>query len=562
MSMQALLQTLQDHDLGHLRIVAELWGFDPPAGSAHHAAQALARSMVDHQAVAEIHASLPPDVAQILDLLLSRDGILPLADLSRRAGPLRRMGPGKRDREKPWRKPQSPLEFLWYRGLIATAFADSPTGPKEFAFVPSDLMDLLPRASDPKTTISIPPVNSPTEKRLASSAVVDDAATLLAGLRRDPCEGNQLSVERKQALQPFLLQPASLELLLALLIDLSIVTTNPLQPDPTTARDFLAQSREQALSRLLHAWAVTSSWNELAQIPSLSTSGKAWPNDPLATRQSVIEFLRHLADSEWFELNALVQAIRDQHPDFQRPGGDFDSWYLQDADSGKFLQGFEHWDQIEGVLLRFMIRGPLHWLGAVDLGGESTRRLAVSFRLTSASGILFNGEPAPTPDESRQPVEVRPDGRIIVPHQSSPALRYQISRFCTWLALDEGGYHYFLSPTSLQHADKQGLTLKHVQTLLSEASADKVPARLLKALQRWGDRGREAHLVQETILRVEDAALLDGLFARRATARYLGERLGPTAAVIRDRDLQPLLAAAARFGLLIDPLPPEDGVAP
>jgi hypothetical protein len=359
-----------------------------------------------------------------------------------------------------------------------------------------------------------------------------------------------------------MLQPASLDLLLALLIDLGIVTTDPLQPDPTAARDFLALAHNQALTRLLRAWAETSSWNDLAQVSTLSTAGKAWPNDPLATRQAVLDVLRDLPASKWFEINALVQTIHDLLPDFQRPGGDFDSWYLQDADSGIFLQGFEHWDQIEGALLRSMIKGPLHWLGAIDLGGTSAQQYAISFRLTPVSGILFNGQPAPTTEEEKQAVEIRPDGRITVPRQASPALRYQISRFCTWLALDEGGYHYFLSPTSLQQAGKQGLTLKHVQTLLAEASDDKVPPRLLKALQRWGKRGREAHLEQGAILRVENAALLDDLFARRATARYLGERLGPTAAAMRDRDLQSLLAAAARFGLLIDPLPPEDGVAP
>jgi hypothetical protein len=101
--------------------------------------------------------------------------------------------------------------------------------------------------------------------------------------------------------------------------------------------------------------------------------------------------------------------------------------------------------------------------------------------------------------------------------------------------------------------------LKHILTILTEASDDKLPPRLLNALQRWGERGREALLERGVILRVEDSALLDELLAQRAVARYLGERLGPTAVSMRDRDLDSLLAAAARFGLLIDPLPPENG---
>jgi len=560
--MQALLQTLQDHDLGHLRIVAELWGFDTPTGSALQAAQDVAQSMLDPQALAELHASLPPDAVHVLDLLLSRNGLLPLADLARRAGPLRRMGPGKRDREKPWRNPQSALEYLWYRGLIATAFADTPTGPKEFAFVPSDLMALLPGPSVPKTILSIPTAVPPAVKSIASSSAVDDAATLLAGLRRAPMMGSRLSSERLLALTPFLLQPASLKLLLTLLTDLGIVTSDPIQPNPAATRDFLALPRDKALSRLLGAWAVTSSWNDLAQISTLSTAGKAWPNDPLATRQSVIAVLRDLPGSEWFEINALVQAVHDQHPDFQRPGGDFDSWYLQDVHSGNFLQGFEHWDQIEGALLRFMIKGPLAWLGAVDLGGASRQQVTTSFRLSALSAILFDRDQPSLPEQTAQAVEVRPDGRIRVPLQAQPAVRYQISRICTWLSLDGDGYHYLLSPTSLQHANEQGLTLTHIQSLLAEASEGKIPPRLLNALQRWDERGLEARLEYGVILRVEDAALLDELFAQRATARYLGERLGPTVVRMRERDLESLLAAAARSGLLIDPLPPAEGVSP
>lgn len=559
MSMQALLQTLQDHDLGHQRIVAELWGFDTPTGSALQAATELAQSMLDPQTVSEIHAGLPPDAARILDLLLSRNGLLPLAELTRRGGPLRRIGPGKRDREKPWRNPRSALEHLWYRALLATAFADTPTGPKEFGFVPSDLMDLLPRPSVTRTAVSIQSTDPPSIKSLASFAAVDDATTVLAGLRRLPSEGRELSPESYHTLMPFLLRPDSMEVLVTLLIDLGIVTTDPLQPKPSAARDFLALQPGQAIIQLLRAWVVSSSWNDLAQVSTLSTAGKAWPNDPLHTRQSALGILQDLPKKTWFEINALVQFIEDHQPDFQRPGGDFDSWYLQQTDSGIFLQGFEHWDQVEGALLRFMIKGPLHWLGAVDLGSASPQQKPSSFRLTAASQALFDADPPPMSEEEPESIELRPDGRIIVPRQAPPATRYQISRLCTWLSLEENRYHYLLSPTSLQRANEQGLTLKHILTILTEASDDKLPPRLLNALQRWGERGREALLERGVILRVEDSALLDELLAQRAVARYLGERLGPTAVSMRDRDLDSLLAAAARFGLLIDPLPPENG---
>jgi hypothetical protein len=57
--MQPLLRTLQDHDLGHLRILAEAWGFDPPAGPAPQAARMLAGAMLEPATLAEMIDSLP-----------------------------------------------------------------------------------------------------------------------------------------------------------------------------------------------------------------------------------------------------------------------------------------------------------------------------------------------------------------------------------------------------------------------------------------------------------------------------------------------------------------------
>ena len=137
--MQLLLRTLQDHDLGHLRILAELWGFDLPPGSARQVVKSLTDFLLDPANVEEIVGSLPVQVRQTLDHVVSMGGRVPLSDFVRRYGPLRDMGPGRRDREKPWRTPASPIEALWYRGIIARAFSDTRFGPREYAFIPTDL---------------------------------------------------------------------------------------------------------------------------------------------------------------------------------------------------------------------------------------------------------------------------------------------------------------------------------------------------------------------------------------------------------------------------------------
>ena len=68
------------------------------------------------------------------------------ATFVRTFGELRRMGMAKRDRERPDLKPASAVEVLWYRGLVGRAFLSVPPAnePQEYAYIPEDLLPLLP----------------------------------------------------------------------------------------------------------------------------------------------------------------------------------------------------------------------------------------------------------------------------------------------------------------------------------------------------------------------------------------------------------------------------------
>jgi hypothetical protein len=110
--MHDLLFTLQDHDIGHLRIIAEFWGLDLPAETTIVAAEWLAAVMLETEILFEIIDSLPPQARQPWNDLLDQDGRSAYADMVRRYGAIREMGVGRRDRQKPWRDPVSGLEIL------------------------------------------------------------------------------------------------------------------------------------------------------------------------------------------------------------------------------------------------------------------------------------------------------------------------------------------------------------------------------------------------------------------------------------------------------------------
>ncbi|MGA9532602.1 MAG: hypothetical protein WBR18_07790 [Anaerolineales bacterium] len=549
--MRSLQQSLQDYDHGHLRIIAELWGLDPPGESKDDMAAWLAESMLAEDLLSEIVEALPLGQPG-LDRLAAEGGHLPWADFEQQYGELRQMGPGRRDREKPWRHPQSATEALFYRGLIGRAFADTTTGPKEFAYIPTDLQPLLPDAPDSATPEIAISSEEPSVVLPASSGLVDDATTTLAALRRHPAAAD-LGPHQLDRFAAFLTQPRALPMLLTLMADLELIEPTSQQPVPTNTGAFLEARRHQALSRLQSAWLRSDSWNDFALLDHLKPDPSGWPGEPAAIRAAVLSLVERLPAHTWIDLEPFLQAVRANYPSFLRPGADFDSWYLRDRHTGAFLNGPQSWPAVDGALLRAIITGPLHWLGAVDLGMDEANEQPDRFRLTRWAGGLIGTGQVPEIIEPEASGQIRSDGLIVLPRATSRQQRYQVARLCTWLSFEDDCYRYRLRPSAVQASGQQGVRPAHVRQLLDSISPDPVPAAILRALDRLSENGIEAHLERMIVLQVADSALLDRLIERPQTGRLIRSRLGPQAASVAAADVEQLLQLAASAGLLIEP---------
>ena len=188
--MPDLFASFHFHDIGHLRIVAELWGLELESHERDAAAEELAASMLDLELARETLDVLPADARRALDALLAARGRIPWAEFSRRFGAIREMGAGKRDREQPHRKPISAAETLFYRGILAKAFFDAEKGAQEFAYIPDDLLAIITREVRQEREENAGEVfgraATPVEKAFeipADDHILDDATTLLAALR-------------------------------------------------------------------------------------------------------------------------------------------------------------------------------------------------------------------------------------------------------------------------------------------------------------------------------------------------------------------------------------------
>jgi hypothetical protein len=550
--MHDLLFTLQGHDIGHLRIIAEFWGLDLPAETTIVAAEWLAAAMLETEILFEIIDSLPPQARQPWNDLLDQDGRSAYADMVRRYGAIREMGVGRRDRQKPWREPVSGLEILWYRGLVARSFMETSGGAQEFLYIPADLHSIIPLPHPATNKIPGRETVSPLHIKPATTTLIDDVTTLLASLRREPAKSGHLDYSQKTALDPFLHHPLSQELIFTLLGELGMLSPPPVQPLSEPTRKYITGPKHKSLAELLQAWRDSSTWNDLQHIDGISVPADEWPNDPLLSRHAILEFLRMVPIGKWWDMDSFIQFFRYHKPSFLRPAGDFDSWYLQNKESGEFMRGFEFWDSVEGALIRFILTQPLHFLGAVDLGGVNPQKPTLSFRLTILSKFLFDAEIDIETQEDSEPVKVFPDGRILATPFSSQAHRYQVARFCDWVDLNEKGFGYRLTPSALQRAMDQNLTLQQVKSILEAANNESLHPSLERAITRWAEKGRELFIEKTIVLRVKNQQVMEFLQTNPSTSRYFHEILGATTASVKEKDLEKLFSAASRLGILVD----------
>ncbi len=553
--MPGIGESLQGKDLGFLKLVAQLWDLELSAPDTRVGMQRLIPLLLYEENFLGVVEALPPLAYAALADLQQNEGRIPWALFTRKHGVVREMGPGRRDRERPYASSASPADSLWYRALVARDFFDLPDGPAEMAYIPDDLLAMLPELQGEAATFGRSA--SPAEKAFvkhANDRILDHACTLLAGLRIGMAAEELSGLWSGEPRPPILLR----------LLECAGLVDTVSQPKPEPVRAFLESSRGEALAFLAHSWLNSREFNELRMLPDLQPEGE-WQNDAYKTRQAVISFLPPAKEEHplaktghqafFWSLAALVQGVHQAEPDFQRPAGDYDSWYLRDVHSGEFIGGFENWDRVDGELIRFVITGPLHWLGFLDLASSSEGTETTAFAYSRWAGNLFrNAAPEGLMVENGQ-VIVRSDARIWVPRSVPRSLRYQVARFCNWLDEKDDGYVYQITPDSLERARQAGLRPGHLLGLLRR-QAETVPPTFSRALERWEERGTEVRFQRTMILRLGNPDLLVALKNSKA-GRFLGDPLGPAAVEVQAQAWPKVAAVLAEMGYLCQE-PEED----
>jgi hypothetical protein len=562
-----LQRALLDYDAVLLTAIAGRRGIELETTRPQEMVEALAPALLAPESVQEVTAWLTPRQRAALDALVVAGGRLPAARYAREHGTVRRMGPGRLDREKPWRDPQNPAEALYYAGLVFFGFDELDDEIAEFAFIPDSLLPLLPPAQIDAPELAVTAAPPPQNVRDAGRAFAEDLTTLLAFVQTESprvqddgsLRPQDLARLNARLIEPQLTSDAGkpeasgrLGLLthLARSIKLTQTSERELRLHRPTAREWLKADPPCQMLALQEAWRDDPAWNDLWHVPSLRperTGG--WQNDPPATRARLLAHLSRCSPESWIDLAAFIDAVKRVDPDFQRPPDAYNTWYIRSAASGEYLTGFEHWDQVEGALVTFLVTGPLHWLGVTALGFEGEDEPATAFRLTPGGAAFLGLIDAPPQTSPLPPMSAGADLTVRVLAGGSLFDRFQLARVAEWQSSGDL-FVYRVTQASLARALNQGIRSDQIAAFLRRVTGDQLPAQAAETLRRWAGQHRPVRLTRAVLLEVPTAALMRQLRAHPDIGPLLGEPLSPTRALVDERHWKELCAWLQEAGYL------------
>ena len=535
---KTLYESLVDYDVSMLSALAEVRGAMLTGQHQLTAARELADQLIPPTSVAIAVADVSPAEAEALAAVQVAGGWMESRRFARRFGEVRAMGSGRLARERPWQSPTNAAEGLWYRGLIFKGFRQTDMGVVEVVYIPLDLLALLPAAPASQPVPSLGTAAVPAQVQPANTDLIEDVFGVLVHTRNHQVRLNasgELAPKDLQAIDALFVHPMLHEdtpagdrlafvLHLCRTAELTVEHQKQLTVNREPARTWLRASPMCRLAGLHAAWMDDTGWNDLWHVPSLRLQATGWKNDPWLARRVVLRFLAGCQPDAWHTLDDLTAIIKSDDPDFQRPDGDYTTWYIHDP-KGRPLMSFEHWDEVEGALIRHLVSGPLHWLGVTDIGYEEDPGLPTAFRLAETGRHLVQLVTAPSaedsPPEEQPPSGDKPatdsglivQGNFTVRVASSTSLyeRFQLARFAEFVGREPGWVSYLLSPGSLAAASRQGVTPEHINAFLMRTTAKQVPAGILATVQRWHAGDSSVRLEQAVLLRVEQPEVLTQL---------------------------------------------------
>jgi hypothetical protein len=290
--------------------------------------------------------------------------------------------------------------------------------------------------------------------------------------------------------------------------------------------------------------------NELKLLPNIIFEGK-WKNDPKKTRKNLLEIITKLPLKKLCRISDFIDWMYHKHPDFQRSGGEYETWFIKDAANDEYMNGFENWHRVEGKLLHFFLTGPLFWMGILDLAVVEKGAQPFAFKKSDWADKLLEKKPIEYSTHEISEFILRKNGTILLPVNTQRELHYQIARFCVWEEIQRKHYKYKISPTAIRRAKTQHISTDQIKMLFQKYAKKPIPRNILVALNRWDKKQSQIHLGKHILIRVASPDILDQI-EKSSAKRFISERINATTAFTTPNDIHRLEDALIEMGYFTD----------
>ncbi|MDP6776150.1 MAG: helicase-associated domain-containing protein, partial [Candidatus Latescibacteria bacterium] len=301
---------------------------------------------------------------------------------------------------------------------------------------------------------------------------------------------------------------------------------------------------------LLEFWRSSDRWNEWTADRSAAAGRGTRHLELKSIRQEVLLGLRHCSTGSWILYSRFYKMLVRSSKGFRR--------LAEHPVKGRTLSaGGTTTDE----LVRRMLRGPLMWVGLVDLGNAEAfaqplhQETKAAFRVTPTGRALLEGEP---PDPETLP-RTHPEARLIIQPTlevlAPPDLPYaHLITLCGMAQLKSIDVvsHFQVTREAFQRAMNRGMTGEAIRGFLLSASATGLPDMVDSLIRDCERKHGEIEIgTSSGYLTVAREEILDELLAQKQIAPSIELRVSPTSAILRrGTSLESLVQTLSRQGYM------------
>lgn len=514
------------------RVLAQLWDAPSPE------ALTLLNIMTDADRVNRQWTRLSDHERAAMTRLLQDDGARPVAVFQREFGEVREPSHFEHPRAylQALHGPATPTERLYSMGFFFRAYDER--GP--IYKIPNDLRPLLPQVPPRDRSLHVAPASDLINMQLPQLWAEQVVLALLTLSYRGELKTLEDGALNKASLNTLgrvldyadrksMRREADWPLVAfcrASIVEAGLLRradSGELRPTPP-ALDWLQAPRSQRSQQLLDGWCA-SAIDDLTLLCGLRWKGGApYTLNRSATRRNLLGVLGALPSNEWLPLHEICAEIQRVEPDFQRRDGRYDSWLLYDQQD-RLVSGWQQWDRVEGQLIREVLRGPLRWLGAIELSSDG-----LFVRITPLGAHLLHpeGSRAPAPlDPPPAPLIVQSTFEVLCPPDASLYARFQLARVADLVQPGTVAV-YKLSRAALLSAAERGIEAADVLRFLEQHAASPLPPAVIYTLGEWGGQTEQLRLESAVLLHAADPIVMARVRALKLAPLDDHEPLTPT----------------------------------